>query len=75
MSEHNFYLSTFPDRASVKNPPANAGDVDLIPGLGISSGEGNGNPLLFSCLGNPMKRGAWWATVQVGLQSKGLDVI
>ena len=59
----------------VKNSPANAGDVDLIPGLGISSGEGNGNPLLFSCLGNPMDRGAWRATVQGGLQSKGLDVI
>ena len=47
----------------VKNPPANAGDVDLIPGSGIFPREGNGNPLLYSCLGNPMDRGAWWATV------------
>ena len=47
----------------VKNLPANAGDLGSIPGLRISSGEGNGNPLLYSCLGNPMDRGAWWATV------------
>ena len=46
-----------------KNPPGNAGDVGLIPGSGISSGEGNGNPLQYSCLGNPMDRGAWWASV------------
>ena len=48
----------------VKNPPANAGDVGLIPGLGRSLGKGNGNPPQYSCLGNPMNRGAWWATVQ-----------
>ena len=47
----------------VKNPPANAGDVGLIPGLGRSLRKGNGNPLQYSCLGNPMDRGAWWATV------------
>ena len=47
----------------VKNPPANAGDMDLIPGSGRSSGEGNGNPLWYSCLGNPMNRGVWWGTV------------
>ena len=49
----------------VKNPPANSGDVrdaDSIPGLGRSPGGGNGNPLQYSCLGNPMDRGAWWAT-------------
>ena len=46
----------------VKNPPANVGDVDSILGSGIFPGEGNGNPLLYSCLGNPMDRGAWWAT-------------
>ena len=38
-------------------------DVDLISGLGRSPGEGNGNPLQYSCLKNPMDRGAWWATV------------
>ena len=47
----------------VKNPPANAGDMSLIPGSGRSPGEVNGNTLLYSCLGNPMDRGAWWATV------------
>ena len=47
----------------VKNPPANAGDVGLIPGLGRPLGKGNGNPPQYSCLGNPMDRGAWWATV------------
>ena len=47
----------------VKNLPANAGDMGLIPDLGISPGEGNGNPLQYSCLGNPMDRGAWQATV------------
>ena len=40
-----------------------AGDVELIPGLGRSLGEGNGNSLQYSCLGNPMNRGAWWAIV------------
>ena len=47
----------------VKDLPANAGDADLIPGTGISLGEGNGNPLQYSCLGNPMDRGTWWVTV------------
>ena len=52
--------------AVVKNLPANAGDTGdtgLIPGSGISSGEGSGNPLQYSCLGNPMDRRAWWAMV------------
>ena len=50
----------------VKNPPANAGDVrdaGWIPGFGRSPGEGNGNPLQYSCLENPVDRRAWWATV------------
>ena len=47
----------------VKNLPANAGNEGLIPGSGRSSGEGNGNPFQYSCLENPMDRGAWWATV------------
>ena len=49
--------------SAVKNLPANAGDVGLIPGSGRYPGEGNGNPLQYSCLENPMDRGAWWATV------------
>ena len=44
---------------AVKNPPANAGDAGLIPGLGRSRGEGNGTPLQYSCLENPIDRGAW----------------
>ena len=47
----------------VKNPPASGRDVSSIHGLGRSPGEGNDNPLQYSCLGNPMGRGAWWATV------------
>ena len=47
----------------VKNLPANAGDVGSIPGVGRSSGGGHGNPLQYSCLENPMDRGAWWTTV------------
>ena len=47
----------------VKNMPAKPGDVGLIPGLGRSSGVGNGNLLQYSCLGNPMYRGAWWAAL------------
>ena len=51
----------------------NAGDLGSIPGLGRSPGEGNDNPLQYSCLGNPMDGGAWWATVR-GV-AKELDVI
>ena len=50
----------------VKNPPANAGDprdMGWIPESGRSSGDGNGNPLHYSCLENSMDRGSWWATV------------
>ena len=50
----------------VKNPPTNAVDISntgSIPGSGRSPGEGNGNPIQYSCLENPMDRGAWWATV------------
>ena len=47
----------------VKTPPANAGDVNLIPGSRRFPGEGNDNPLQYSSLGNPVDREAWWATV------------
>ena len=47
----------------VKNLPASAGDAGLIPGLGRYPGEGNGNPLQYSFLGNPTDRGDWQATV------------
>ena len=47
----------------VKNPPANMGDLGSIPGLRRFLGEGNGNPLQYSFLENPMDGEAWWATV------------
>ena len=53
----------FPGDSVVKNPPANTGDAGLIPGLGRSPGEGNGNPLQYSCLGNPTDKGVWLVTV------------
>ena len=46
-----------------KESACNAGDLGLIPGLKRSTGEGNGNPLQYSCLENSMDRGAWWATI------------
>ena len=58
-------------RSTVKNS-LNAGDLrdaGLIPGSRRSPGEGNGNPLQYSCLENPMDRGAWWATVQGAAKS------
>ena len=53
----------FPDGSEVKVSAWNAGDPGLIPGLGRSPGEVNGNSLQYSCLENPMEGGAWWATV------------
>ena len=53
----------FPDGLPVKNLSANAGDMDLVPGLERSPGEGNGYSFQYSCLGNPMDKGLWWATV------------
>ena len=57
------YRKYFLGDSEVKNPSANAGDLGLIPGSERSLGEGNGDPLQYSGLENPMKRGAWWATV------------
>ena len=53
----------FPHGSVAKESACIAGDPSLIPGLGRSSAEGIGYPLQYSCLGNPMDRGAWWATV------------
>ena len=53
----------FPGGSDVKASACNAGDLGSIPGWGRSPGEGNGNPLQYSCLENPMDEGAWWATV------------
>ena len=55
-------IKGFPGGSAGKNPSANIGDMGSIPDPGRSPGEGNGNPLQYSCLGNPMDRGAWWAT-------------
>ena len=60
------YISASQVALVVKNPPAKTGgirDLGSVPGLGRSPGEGNGNPLQYSCLENPMDRGAWRATV------------
>ena len=54
----------------VKNPPASEADVGLIPGLGRSPGEGNGNPFQYSCLENSMDRGAWQAIVHGVVRSR-----
>ena len=57
---------TFQDSSTGKESACHAGDTkdpSLIPGSGRSFGEGHGNPLQYSCLENPMDRGAWWATV------------
>ena len=56
-------LWSFPGGSEVKNLPTNAGDWGLIPGSERSPGEGNGNPIQYSCLGNPMDRGACRFTV------------
>ena len=54
---------SFPSGSVLKNLPPNAGDQGVIPGSGRSPGEGNGKPFQYSCLGNSMKRGTWWAII------------
>ena len=56
-----------------KESECNAGDKGLIPESGRSPGEGNGSPLQYSCLGNPMDRGTWWATIH-GVTTVGHDL-
>ena len=60
---HTHTYMGFPHSSVGKESVCNAGDPGLIPGLGRSPGEGNGNPLQYSCLENPMDRGAWQAIV------------
>ena len=57
------YIMGFPDHSVVKNPPANTGDKGSISSPGRAPGGGNDNPLQYSCLRNPIDRGAWWAKV------------
>ena len=56
-------IHVFPGGSEVKASACNVGDLGSIPGLGRSPGKGNGSPLQYSCLENPMDGGAWWATV------------
>ena len=58
-----FFFLNVPGGSDSKESACNAGDLGSIPGLGQAPGEGNGNPLQYSCLENPMDREAWWATV------------
>ena len=60
----------FPGGSDAKASAYNAGDPGSIPGWGKSSGEGNGNPLQYSCLENPMDRGAWQVTVHAVAKSQ-----
>ena len=60
----------FPGGSDGKASACHGGDPGSIPGSGRSPGEGNGNPLQYSCLKNPMDRGAWWATVHVVTKSR-----
>ena len=64
----------FPRSSVGKESACNAGDLGLIPGLGRSPGEGNSKPLQYSCLKNPMGRGAWQATVH-GVARVGHDLV
>ena len=62
-SYFNICVGGFPGGSDSKQPTCSVGDLGLTPGLERSPGEGNGYPLNSSCLGNPMDRGAWWATL------------
>ena len=70
ITKSKWHISWF--SLEVKASPCNVGDLGSIPGLGRSPGEGNGNPLQYSCLENPMDGGAWWSTVH-GSQRVGHD--
>ena len=68
------FTKCFPGGSDGKESACNAGNLCSIPGLRRSPGEGNGNPLQYSCLQNSMARGAWWATV-IGSQRVGKDCV
>ena len=67
-----YICRAFPGGSEVKVPVCSAGDLGVIPGSGRFPGEGNGNPLQYSCLENPMDRGARWATVHGVAKSRTL---
>ena len=68
--DYSTKLKVFPGGSVGKESAWNAGDLGSIPGLGRFPGEENGNPLQYSCLENPMDRGAWQATVHGGHKSR-----
>ena len=68
----SFVVWGFPGGSEVKVSAWNVGDPGSIPGLGRFPGEGNGNPLQYSCLEHPMKGEAWWATVQGSQKQPGV---
>ena len=70
VTEDRARYRTFQVGLSGKESACNAGDLGLIPGLGQSPGEGNGNRLQYSCLENPMNRRGWWATVHGATKSQ-----
>ena len=75
-SSYKWYLLLswgFPGASDSKESACNAGDLGLIPGLGRSPGEGNGNPHQYSFLGNSTERGAWWATVHGVIESDTIE--
>ena len=69
-----FFFMGFPHSSVSKESACNAGDLGLIPGSGRSPGKGNGSSLQYSCLENPMDRGAWQATVH-GVVRVGHDLV
>ena len=68
------FVMGFPGGSEVKVSAWNAGDPGSIPGSGRSPGEGNGNPLQYSCLENPMEGGAWWAAVHGVAKSQSFSL-
>ena len=66
---HTYMYPSFPCSSVVEKSSCNAGDLASIPGSGRSPGEGNGNPLQYSCLESPMDKGAWQTTVHVVAKS------
>ena len=67
ISVHIYLVTGFPGGSADKESAWNAGDPGSIPGSGRSPGEGNDNPLQYSCLGNPINRGAWQSIRSMGL--------
>ena len=73
MDVHEYWMQVFPHSSVGKESACNAGDPGSIPELGRFPGEGNGNPLQYPCLGNPMNRESWQATVH-GVARVGGDL-